>query len=179
MQKLKYLTGNQKARLITLAVIVTYLLFCVLAYVWEVRMQTPQFEYVDSMQVDGAEAAPIANLFVAGANGLLGFLNMILSVVAMLVVALLLLVPWRCIAIRKNSVVTEIEWKVSKYLLIGFTVLSLVIGVIMLRFANLIFLLILAITPALVILLLAFLPMRSAYLWTRDSKDEEADDMQE
>ena len=65
---MKGLTGKQKARMITLAVIVLYLLYGTLAYAWEIRMKTPQIDTVDSMQIDGSEFAGIANLFVAGTN---------------------------------------------------------------------------------------------------------------
>ncbi len=149
MKKIKSLTGKQKARLITFAVIILYLLYGVLACVWEVRMQTTEIEYVDSVQIDGSEIAPLANLFVAGANGLIGFVTTIMSVVA------------------------KIECKVTKYLLIGFVVLSIGIGLIMLKFANLIFIIVLMATPALFIWLLALLPMRSTCLKTNASDDEE------
>ncbi len=138
---MKGLTGKQKARIITLAVIVLYLLYGTLAYAWEVRMQTPQIDYVDSMQVDGSEFSGIANLFVAGTNGLVSFLTMLFSVVAMLVIALVLLVPWRCIAMRKQTVIVKEEYIVAKFLWIGFCVCALLGGLIILRFTNLLYLL--------------------------------------
>lgn len=139
---MKGLTGKQKARVITLAVIVLYLLYGTLAYAWEVRMQTPQIDYVDSMQVDGAEFSGIANLFIAGTNGFVSFLTMILSVIAMFVIALILLVPWRCIAIHKQSVIAKEEYKIAKNVWIGFCASSLLGGVVILRFTNLLYLLI-------------------------------------
>ncbi len=137
---MKGLTGKQKARIITLAVIVLYLLYGTLAYAWEIRMQTPQIDAVDSMQIDGSEFAGIANLFVAGTNGFISFITMILSVVAMMLIALFLLVPWRCIAIRKASVIAKEEYKTAKYLWIGFCVCALLGGAIILRFTNLLYL---------------------------------------
>ena len=139
---MKKLTGKQKARVITLTVIVLYLLYGTLAYAWEIRMQTPQIDYVDSMQVDGSEFAGIANLFVAGTSGLVSFLTMILSVGAMLLIALILLVPWRCIAIRKTSAIAVEEYKTAKYMWIVFCVCSLLGGFLIMRFTNLLYLLI-------------------------------------
>ena len=139
---MKGLTGKQKARMITLTVIVLYLLYGILAYAWEIRMQTPQIDAVDSMQVDGAEFSRIVNLFVAGTNGFISFITMILSVAAMMLIALFFLVPWRCIAIRKASVIAKEEYKTAKYLWIGFGACALLGGVIILRFTNLLYLLI-------------------------------------
>ena len=139
---MKGFTGKQKARLSVLAVIVLYLLYGTLAYAWEVRGQMQQIDYVDSMQIDGAEFAGIANLFVAGTNGMVSFLTMILSVLAMLVIALILLVPWRCIALRKYSVIAPEECRISKYLLTGYSVCSLIGGLIILRFTNLLYLMV-------------------------------------
>ena len=65
---------------------------------------------------------------------------MILSVVAMVVIALILLVPWRCISIRKQSVIVKEEYKMAKYLWIGFCACALFGGVIILRFTNLLYL---------------------------------------
>ena len=127
------LTGKQKARMITLTVIVLYLLYGILAYAWEIRMQTPQIDAVDSMQIDGSEFAGIANLFIAGTNGFVSFITMILSVMAMIVIALILLVPWRYIAIRRQSVIAREEYVTAKYLWIGFCVCALIGGFIILR----------------------------------------------
>jgi hypothetical protein len=136
-----YLSGKQKARMITLTVIVLYLLYGILAYAWEIRMQTPQIDAVDSMQIDGSEFAGIANLFVAGTNGFVSFITMILSVMAMIVIALILLVPWRCIAIRRQSVIAREEYVTAKYLWIGFCVCAWIGGFIIMRFTNMLYLL--------------------------------------
>ena len=154
-----YLSGKQKARIITLAVIVCYLLYGTLAYAWEIRMQTPQIDYVDSMQIDGSEFAGVANFFVAGANGFVSFVTMILSIAAMLVIALILLVLWRCIAIRKTSVIARDEYKLAKYLWIGFCVCSLLGGFIIMRFTNLLYLLLMTGILAFLIWIFSVWPM--------------------
>ena len=159
MQKFLQLTAGQKGRIISFAIIVMYLFYGVLAYVWEVRMKTPDIAYVDSMPVDGSEMAPLANLMIMGTNGFLDLLGMVLSVVAISILALILLVPWRLIAIRKHSVIAELEKKVAKYMLIGFVVLSLVISLILLRFTNLLFVFILTAIPAFFIWLLGVWPL--------------------
>ncbi len=156
---MKRLSGKQKARIIALAVIVLYLLYGALAYAWEIRMQTPQIDYVDSMQIDGSEFAGVANLFVAGTNGAISFITMILSVAAMLLIALFLLVPWRCIAIRKTSVIAQEEYKKAKYLWIGFCVCSLLGGFIIMRFTNLLYLLIMTGSLAFLIWIFSVWPM--------------------
>ena len=156
---MKGLTGKQKARVITLAIIVLYLLYGTLAYAWEIRMYTPQIDAVDSMQIDGSEFAGIANFFVAGTNGFISFITMILSVAAMLVIALLLLVPWRCIAIRKTSIIARDEYKLAKYLWIGFCVCSLLGGFIIMRFTNLLYLLLMTGILAFLIWIFSVWPM--------------------
>lgn len=80
-------------------------------------INTPDIAYTDSMPVDSSEMAPIANLMIMGTNGFLDFLNMVLSIVAIFIIAVILLVPWRLIAIRKHSVIAEVEKKIAKYLL--------------------------------------------------------------
>ena len=72
---------------------------------------------------------------------------MVLSIVAIFIIAVILLVPWRLIAIRKKSAIAELEVKLAKYLLMGFVVLSPVISLILLRFTNLLFVLILTTIP--------------------------------
>lgn len=160
MQKFLQLTAGQKGRIISFAIIVMYLFYGVLAYVWEVRMKTPDIAYVDSMPVDGSEMAPIANLMIMGTNGFLDFLNMVLSIVAIFIIAVILLVPWRLIAIRKKSAIAELEVKLAKYLLMGFVVLSPVISLILLRFTNLLFVLILTTIPTFFIWLFGVWPLQ-------------------
>lgn len=154
-----YLSGKQKTRIITLAVIILYLLYGILAYAWEIRMQTPQIDAVDSMQIDGSEFAGIANLFVAGTNGFVSFITMILSVMAMIVIALILLVPWRCIAIRRQSVIAREEYVTAKYLWIGFCVCAWIGGFIIMRFTNMLYLLLMTGILAFLIWIFSVWPM--------------------
>lgn len=154
------LTARQKGRIISFALIVMYLLYGVIAYVWGVRINTPDIAYIDSVPVDGSEMAPIANLIIMGTNGFLDFLNMVLSIVAIFIIAVILLVPWRLIAIRKKSAIAELEVKLAKYLLMGFVVLSPVISLILLRFTNLLFVLILTTVPAFFIWLFGVWPLQ-------------------
>jgi len=57
-------------------------------------------------------------------------------------IALILLVPWRCIAIRKTSAIAVEEYKTAKYMWIVFCVCSLLGGFLIMRFTNLLYLLI-------------------------------------
>ncbi len=170
---MKSLTGRQKARVITMAFILAYLCYGICAYAWDVRMQTPQFDYVDEMQVDGSEMAPVANLFVAGTNGLISFITMILSIAAMVVIGLILLVPWRCISLRKKSQVTEDEWKITKYLFYVFCAVSLMGGLVILRFTNLLYLLLLTAVTASLIVLLVLWPVHRAFCRCELEKEQE------
>lgn len=171
---MKRLTGKQKARIITLWVIVAYLFYAVCFYAREIYHYTPQVDYVDSMQVDGSEMAPIANVFVAGTNGMIEILTIVLSVLSVLGIGLILLVPWRCVAIRKKSKVTEEEWNYTKYLFYIFCVASFVVGGVLLRFSNLLYLLILTAVAASLIALFALWPMHSAFY--RCEMEKEAED---
>ncbi|MBE5882706.1 MAG: hypothetical protein E7289_10455 [Lachnospiraceae bacterium] len=51
MEQLKGLSPRPKARLISFALIVAYLLYGVLAYAWDVREMTPEIEYVESFPI--------------------------------------------------------------------------------------------------------------------------------
>lgn len=164
MKQFKNLTFNQKARILCFVAIAACLLYLVLANAWSFRVATPQFDYMDDLTVDGEDFSPVANLFILGANGVLDFLGMVFSIVAILLVALLLLVPWRCISIKKASVVAEAEWKIANYTWICFTVLSLIVSLILLRFTNLTYILLIAGIPILLLWLLGVCPIHKTYL---------------
>lgn len=164
MKQLKNLTFSQKARIFSFVAIAACLLYLVLANAWSVRVTTPQFNYVDDLTVDGEDFSPIANLLTFGANGVLDFFSMVFSIVAILLVALLLLVPWRYISIRKASVVAEPEWKIAKYTWICFTVLSPIVSLILLRFTNLTYILLIAGFPILLLWLLGVCTLHNTYL---------------
>ena len=104
---------------------------------------------------------------------MIGILTMGLSILSVLGIGLILLVPWRCIAIRKKTQVTETEWKFTKYLFYGFCVASCIVGFILMRFSNLLYLLILTAVAASLIALFALWPVYRVFNRCESEKEEE------
>ena len=93
---------------------IVLLLLNILGYANGIKNAQPVIEYVDEVDIDGEDFSPIANLFIGGANGFFQFVTIVFMIFSMLLISLILLVPWRCIAIRKNSIVSETEYKIYK-----------------------------------------------------------------
>lgn len=153
------LTSRQKARMISLLVIMIVLFAFVLMYVAAFANEQQQIQPVENLNVDGSDFSPIANLFVAGANGLLLLVECLVTSAVMLFFSLLLLVPWRIIAIRKGSAVNNTELKISLVMLAVFAAAALIIGLIISRFTMLTIILFLEFVPTAVYLLLSVLPL--------------------
>lgn len=136
MNQFSTMTFQQKLRVISMGIIGILLVMFVWSCCSAVGDMTQPIDSTSNLYVDGADVSPIANLFISGANGLIGFITMIGYVIGTLLWSLLLLVPWRLIAIRKNSVIAEAEVTLSKWVLFGILILSLLLGFIGTKFTN-------------------------------------------
>ena len=153
------LTSRQKARMLSLLGVMVLLLAFVLIYVAAFAIEQQQIQPVDNLNVDGSDFSPIAYLFVAGANGLLLFVECLVTGAVMLVFSLILLVPWRIIAIKKDSEIAKCELNMSLIILAGFAAAALIIGLIISRFTLLTVILFLEFIPTVIYLLLCVLPL--------------------
>lgn len=170
MKAFSELTSRQKARMLSLLGVMVLLLALVLMYVGAFANEQQQIQAAENVNVDGSDFTPIVNLFVAGANGLLLFAEYIAAGLVMMFFSLLLLVPWRCIAIRKGSSASKAELSISLGILAGFAVLSLVVGLVLTRFTMLLLILFLTFIPTVMYLLLGVLPL---YLTSKRGGDKQ------
>ncbi|MBO5069437.1 MAG: hypothetical protein J6K26_00275 [Lachnospiraceae bacterium] len=136
MNQFSTMTFQQKLRVISMGIIGILLVMFVFSCCSAIGDMTQPIDYTSDLYVDGADVSHIANLFISGANGFIGFITMIGYVIGTFLWSLLLLVPWRLIAIRKNSVIAEVEVKLSKWVLLGILILSFLLGFIGTKFTN-------------------------------------------
>lgn len=84
---------------------------------------------VDNITVDGSDFTPLANLVVAGVNGLTVLLTIGLCALFATVLILILAILLRAVAIRKQDIVTESEVAFSKRVIIVSSVLAFIVGI--------------------------------------------------
>lgn len=160
MQIFYSLSKTQKARMISIFII-SILLFTVnIIYISEFK-DIFFIEYTDEVMVDGSNFAPFVNLLTFGFNGFLYILTIIATIIIMIFLSLILLIPWRLIAIKKDSVINENEYEIYKKILIIFVILSIALGLIILRFKGIFTIIILTFIPSILIFLFCVLPIKS------------------
>lgn len=159
MKAFSELTSRQKARMLSLLGVMVLLLALVLMYVAAFANEQQQIQAAENVNVDGSDFTPLVNLFVSGANGLLLFAECIAAGLVMVFFSLLLLVPWRIIAIKKDSEIAKCELNMSLIILAGFAAAALIIGLIISRFTLLTVILFLEFIPTVIYLLLCVLPL--------------------
>ena len=169
MTQMKDLTKAQKGRIFSFITIALVLLYLILTFSWNVRVQTDQIPYTDSCTMDGSDFSPVANLCVAGFNGVLNFINMLLSIGATWIAATVCMIAWRFIAIQKTSVVAELEWRIAKYTWFVFISVSLIGCLVFLHFSHLTFCTFLTSVPILFLWLLGILPLQKNFLKQKET----------
>lgn len=163
MKYINDLSNRQKVRIISLLIISILLFLSASGYASSIKNAGQQIDYVEDMNVDGSDFSPIANLFIAGTNGFLQFLTSIVAVIAMVVISLILLIPWRLIAIKKDSKISKAEPDIAKAILIIFVIITPITGFIITHFTCAFSILLLTLIPALFLLVLSVLPLKNAY----------------
>ena len=154
------MTIRQKGRVLSLAAIALLLIWAVWQYGNDIRKMTAPIENVTDCYVDGTDFSPIMNLLVDSTNGFLSAVMIVLNVVAMCVFSLILLVPWRLIAVRKLSVIDETEVKIAEITMLCAAVLSVIMGFVGTGFTHIIYVLILSIETCGLFFLLGVLPLK-------------------
>ena len=162
MKYINDLSNRQKVRVISLLIISIFLFLSASGYAGSIKNAGQQIDYVEDMDVDGSDFSPIANLFIAGTNSMLQLLTSIAAVVIMIIDSLILLVPWRLIAIRKDSEISKKEPDIAKAILIIFVVITPITGFIITHFTCGFSILLLTLIPTLFLLGLGVLPLKKA-----------------
>lgn len=157
------MSKGQIARMITMIVIAIVLVLSVWGYGSEIGKVINPIEYTDDVNIDGADFTGIMNFFVAGANGLVGFVIGIIYCVILFVMALVLLLPWCLVVAIKKSVIAPVELTVAIGTYIGVIFLSLLMGLIGARFNGVLIILSLTGVVAIMFGLLCILPYWLAY----------------
>ncbi len=156
------MTKRQIARMVFMLVIAVLLVLSVFGYGYEIGNVMKPLDYASDVTVDGADMTAIVNMMVFGTNGLLGLIISAGYCIAMLIIALVLLLPWRLIAIRKQSVIAPIEMKVVRITYVVMLILSLVLGFVGAQFSSFLSIVALTLVVAVVFGLLCFLPYHQA-----------------
>lgn len=114
------------ARFVVFALIQVVL--CVLAFVFaaEISSAEPEFRTDGSIYVDGTDFTPLALLGGEILNGALSLLALGASFLVTAVISAVLLVPFRFISVRKDSILTRIEARGTLIVILVCTAVSLI-----------------------------------------------------
>ncbi len=97
--------------------------------IYNVMLGKNLIKYVDNINIDGSDFTPLANLTVAGVNGLTIFLVIGSAVLFATIFILIFAILLRVTTIRKQDIVTESEMIFTKWLIIVSSVLAFIVGI--------------------------------------------------
>ena len=163
MTHFRDLSGTQKARILSFIAIAAVLLGMILFCANTLYDQPKAIASPGSCYIDGSDFSPVANFCVAGFNGFVLFLAMLILVGIVWISSTISLLAWRFISIQKKSVITELEWKIARYTWFAFIALALIGCLLFLRFSHLGFCTFLTALPILLLWLLGVLPLQNRY----------------
>ena len=152
------MTKRQIARMVFMLGIAILLVLSVFGYGCEIGNVMKPIDYASDVTVDRADMTAIVNMIIFGTNGLLAVITSAVYCMAILIIALVLLLPWRLISIRKQSVIAPIEMKVVRVTYVVMLILSLVFGFVGAQFSSLLSILALTLVVATSFGLLCVLP---------------------
>ncbi len=173
MTRFRDLSGTQKGRILSFIAIAAVLLGMILLFASSLYEQPDAVSSPNSCYIDGSDFTPVADFCVAGFNGFILFLTMLISVGIVWLVSTISLLAWRFISIQKGSVVTELEWKIAKYTWFVFIALALIGCLLILHFSHLGYCTFLTALPILLLWLLGVLPLQKNYWKHKDTVVEE------
>ncbi len=157
---MKHLSNTQRARIISLSVIELLLFLSILGFIDEIQNAGHQINDVENLVLDGSDVSPIANLFIFGANGMLQAATELLAYLGMLIISFILLVPWRLIALRKNTKIANNELTISKTILAVFVIITPITCLITTRFTYMFCITLLTLIPTILLLIFSIFPLK-------------------
>ncbi len=157
------MTKRQIARMVTMILIAILLVLSVWGYSCEIGKVVNTIDYASDVNIDGADFTTLMNGVVFGVNGFLGFIVAMVYCVVLLIIALVLLLPWCLISVRKKSVIAPIELKVAFITYISMLILSVVLGLVGAGLNCLLFVFLLTVVVMIMFGLLCILPYWLAY----------------
>lgn len=129
------MTKRQMARMISMLLISVLLILSVGGYATELVKVMQPAGYVDNVNIDGADFTTVMNVFIFGVDSFIGVILGFVYCIAIFVIALVLLLPWCLIAIRRKSLIDPMEMKVVKITFVCVPVLCLLLGFIGAKFS--------------------------------------------
>ena len=87
-----------------------------------------------NINIDGSDFTLIFRLIGAETNLLIGIFVYGIYAVIVFIVSLVLCIPFRLVGLRKNTVISNRESKITKYIFIGILSVSIITGLILTRF---------------------------------------------
>lgn len=159
--KLQKMTVKQRTRSIIALCIEIILNVSAVSYVSEIFSYQPEVKPVRDMYIDGSNFTPLANLAVNGFNGFTYILTFVLSVAAVIFVGIILLVPFLLISLRKTAVIHDVEPLYAKGIILIGMLLTFAGCLLVSQFSLIIIDIILTMIPALLMLLLYYLPLKN------------------
>ena len=97
--------------------------------IYNVMLGENLIEYVDNINIDGSDFTPLANLAVAGVNGLTVFLTIGSAVLFATIFILIFAVLLRVTTIRKKDIVMESEVIFTKWFIMVSSILAFMVGI--------------------------------------------------
>ena len=136
-----------KIRLIIFIVLLIYCTYLGAGYSYELEGRDSISSHVhnssdiDDVYIDGSDFTPVVRLLGYGVNGFLSLVYFLAMLGIMILIVVLSLVPTlllRFVGIRKRHIVTEDEYKFTKYLYFIGIGISLVFSLILTRFVGIV-----------------------------------------
>ncbi|MDE6625861.1 MAG: hypothetical protein K2K56_05785 [Lachnospiraceae bacterium] len=131
--------------------------------IYHVMLGENLVEYVDDMNIDGSDFTPLANLAVAGVNGMMIFLTIGLAVLLATIFILIFAILLRVTTIRKKDIVTESEVVFTKQLIMVSSVLAFIVGILSTDIKLIWYVIGLSWQQPLFMLLIYYLPLKNRF----------------
>ncbi|MDE5863758.1 MAG: hypothetical protein K2H34_05375 [Lachnospiraceae bacterium] len=131
--------------------------------IYHVMLGENLVEYVDDMNIDGSDFTPLANLAVAGVNGMMIFLTIGLAVLLATIFILIFAILLRVTTIRKKDIVTESEVVFTKRLIMVSSVLAFIVGILSTDIKLIWYVIGLSWQQPLFMLLIYYLPLKNRF----------------
>ena len=131
--------------------------------IYYVMLGENSIEYVDDINIDGSDFTPFANLAVAGANGMMTLLTIVLAVLFATIFILIFAILLRVTTIRKKDIVTESEVIFTKRFIMVSSILAFIVGLLSTNIKLIGYIIGLSWQQPLFMLLIYYLPLNNRF----------------
>lgn len=131
--------------------------------IYNVMLGENLIEYADNVNVDGSDFTPLANLAVAGVNGLTVFVVIGSSILFATIFILILAILLKVTTIRKKDIITESEVVFTKWLITVSSVLAFIVGILSTNIKLIGYIIGLSWQQPLFMMLIYYLPLKNRF----------------